>query len=398
MLGHGTLRPGTLLVAATLLIGSSLLAAGFAGSRFTVPPPPAPAPAFVEATATAPVGRSGRLSLARLYGDTGSVRPGRPLLACRDGRRDRSQGLLPQRDPAVVRNAGTPLMDTLADDPTRAGLQTFTFTVNPMGMDTSVMLSPAAPVEADNRSRLTYVGNTGFFATLERDGGTGPYEITSRVPVYGNGPGQLNEAALRAAGTDYPSEVVALFTAVEPGSLGPNARALEARIIAEANRMPRSTWQIGWSPSSLDGLHVRHRHSRPAVQRPLDRRVLRHVQAGVLPVLRGDDGGHPARHGRSDASLRKDSCPGIREAQAPSQVPMSSAHVWVEVYFPGYGWVAFDPTGGGSQVLLGPLPSGRPTGARPGHPRAPPPRRLQHSRRMVRAPGVCQATRRDDPS
>jgi transglutaminase-like putative cysteine protease len=26
---------------------------------------------------------------------------------------------------------------------------------------------------------------------------------------------------------------------------------------------------------------------------------------------------------------------------------VSGAHSWVEVYFPGHGWVTFDPTGGG---------------------------------------------------
>jgi hypothetical protein len=83
----------------------------------------------------------------------------------------------------VVRKAGTPLMDGLADDATRAGLRTIRFTINPIGLNQSTMLSPATPVEADERSRVSYIGETGFFATLDRDGASGPYTITSRVTV-----------------------------------------------------------------------------------------------------------------------------------------------------------------------------------------------------------------------
>jgi transglutaminase-like putative cysteine protease len=36
-------------------------------------------------------------------------------------------------------------------------------------------------------------------------------------------------------------------------------------------------------------------------------------------------------------------------------IPMSGAHTWVEVYFPGHGWVMFDPTGGGLRQVE-PLP------------------------------------------
>ena len=48
LLGRRTLRTGTLLVAAALLIGGSVLVAGFTGSMPIMPPP---APALVEATA-----------------------------------------------------------------------------------------------------------------------------------------------------------------------------------------------------------------------------------------------------------------------------------------------------------------------------------------------------------
>ena len=73
-------------------------------------------------------------------------------------------------------------MATLADDATQDGLRTFTFTIDPLGFDLSTMLSPATAVEVDERSRVSYIGETGFFATLDRDGGSGPYTITSRVP------------------------------------------------------------------------------------------------------------------------------------------------------------------------------------------------------------------------
>ena len=41
------------------------------------------------------------------------------------------------------------------------------------------------------------------------------------------------------------------------------------------------------------------------------------------------------------------------------EVKNSDAHAWVEVYFPRYGWVDFDPTGGGRSDLA-PLPTGKP--------------------------------------
>ena len=58
------------------------------------------------------------------------------------------------------------------------------------------------------------------------------------------------------------------------------------------------------------------------------------------------------------------SCPEPATANTGvEQILNSNAHAWVEVYFPGYGWVTFDPTGGGVS-LIAPLPSGRPVASR----------------------------------
>ena len=83
-------------------------------------------------------------------------------------------------------------------------------------------------------TKLVVVGRDGYFSSLERDGGTGPYSVTAAVPETGNEPGQLNTAALRATGRDYPTEILSLYTDVAPGSLGPNARSLEALALESA--------------------------------------------------------------------------------------------------------------------------------------------------------------------
>ena len=77
--------------------------------------------------------------------------------------------------------------------------------------------------------RVTTVGRDGYFASLERDG-NGPYTVTALVPDP-DSPDGPTDASLRGAGTDYPADVIALYTAEVPGMFGPNLRALRDEVV-----------------------------------------------------------------------------------------------------------------------------------------------------------------------
>jgi hypothetical protein len=64
----------------------------------------------------------------------------------------------------------------------------------------------------------------------------------------------------------------------------------------------------------------------------------------------------------------------VDPATGDEEISTSAAHAWVEVYFPGYGWQMFDPTGGGRSKAAE-LPQGKivplaTPGARPSAPAA----------------------------
>ncbi len=133
----------------------------------------------------------------------------------------------------VLREAEFPLLDGLPDNVSALGHQELTVTVVPQGLNGSTILSPQTPISVDESTRMSVVGS-GYFATVDRDGGDGPYSLTARVPLYGDEPGQLNEEALRAAGEEYPQEVRDLYLFVAAGMVGPDALALKAKILADA--------------------------------------------------------------------------------------------------------------------------------------------------------------------
>lgn len=259
------------------------------------------------------------------------------------------------------RPAGARILDQQADDVDPIGRQRVTFTVIPGGFAAATMISPVTPIEADVPTRLSVVGKEGRFATLTRDG-DGPYTVTALVAVPGDGAGQLNDRTLAATGSTYPTDIKELYLDVPQGALGPNARALRDKILARAGsnvpialveaimaelRSVTYTYATDLRDLRCEGL------STVECFATFRRGFCQYYASTMALILR--DLGVPTR-------IVEGFLPGSRDGTTEI-IRNSSAHAWVEVYFPDVGWVTFDPTAGNLPGQLpASLPSGSPSG------------------------------------
>jgi len=264
---------------------------------------------------------------------------------------------------SIARPAGARILGGTADDVDQSDRRSITFTVVPETFKASTVLSPATPVSVDQDTTLRTVGIDGFFSSLER-AGEGRYTVTALVAEVDSADGMVDASTLRAAGTDYPADMVNLYTQVPAAVLGPNLHVLRDEIVASAESS--SAYDIATrlvevlrGPGYTYDTDVRDldcaTRSTAECFATFKSGYCEYYATTMAVVLR--DLGIPTR-------LVAGFLPGSRLPGSSTEVVrMSSVHAWVEVYFPGYGWVAFDPTGGGATKLPAPLPSGPPTGS-----------------------------------
>jgi hypothetical protein len=273
----------------------------------------------------------------------------------------KTEGPFIERGPGQDLLAGTP--DAVAEE----GGREVTFRVFPDGFRDAAILSPKTPIRADRGVRLDLAGETGFFGLTEVIGG-GAYTITARVPLTGDDePKALTANRLRAAGTNYPPEVTALYLDVGDDVLpaGGAGLALLADIVA-ATSDPTNPYDLAVTMEAYLKSAANFTYS-PDVRTPVCdnlstvecfatiRQGYCQYYATTMAILLRELG-VPTR-------LAQGFLPGDRD-RTTERLYFSGAHAWVEVYFPGYGWVEFDPTGGGI-ARNAPLPAGDPV-ASPG--------------------------------
>ena len=260
----------------------------------------------------------------------------------------------------VSRAIGEDLLGGTGDAVLEAGRREVTISVKPAVAREQVFV-PEMPVAIDQSVSVRLVGEDGYLAGLERSASSERYTVTALAPADEQNGGPT-ENRLRVAGTDYPAEIVELYgkDTVPDGALGPNSLDLLAEIVATAAPNPydlaKTTRDLLLDPG-------RFRYDTDISDE--DCRNLSTVEcfatikagfceyyATTMAVLLRELG-IPAR-------FVEGFLPGERDlASGTSTVRNSDAHAWVQVYFPGYGWIDFDPTGG-SVGQLAPLPSGRP--------------------------------------
>jgi hypothetical protein len=151
----------------------------------------------------------------------------------------------------------------------------------------------------------------------------------------------VTEAELRAAPTEYPPEIAALYLQVPEGLPG-RVRDLAAQIVAGVDNPYDRAVRL------QDYLRANYVYTLdvppPAEGRDAVDYFLFEAPGGfcsyyasALAVMLRTQG-VAARVATGYAMGEYD------RARRAYRVPASAAHAWVEVYFPGYGWVEFEPT------------------------------------------------------
>jgi transglutaminase-like putative cysteine protease len=273
---------------------------------------------------------------------------------------DQFQGFSWTQSDAVTvhQDAGTRVLDGTAETVPAAGRRSVTITVDPVGYKGTQVLSPDSPISLDVPTSVTLTDQHGYLDDLETTGGIA-YRLVAGVPVTGDAdPAGRTENRLRVAGTDYPPAIAATYLGVPDGSIGPWAEKLLAEVesaspgkdpydlaktmktVLQSSEFAYETDVSGLDCGSLSVVECFAKYKRGFCQ---------YYASTMAILLRAE--GIPTR-------LVQGFLPGDRSPSGLETIRNSGSHAWVEVYFPGYGWQMFDPTGVGGQA--GSLPPGEP--------------------------------------
>ncbi len=268
------------------------------------------------------------------------------------------------RPAETVKPGGDVLLDgTLEDVADTLATRPITFTVTPVEYSGAFILSPHRPDSVNQTATVRTLGPAGLFVSLQRNPSSNPYTVAAVVPIRGQG--GLESNRLIEAGTDYPQEILDTYLGVPDGAMGEAAEDLLAQMAAAAPNGAASTpYELA---RTMEILFHRDefRYDTDVTDLPCAQEGLSAVEcfaryregycqyyASTMAIFLRELG-IPSR-------IAEGYLPGTRDPRSGKETLLGrNRHQWVEVFFPGYGWVAFDPTGG-EVSRLDPLPTGAP--------------------------------------
>jgi transglutaminase-like putative cysteine protease len=232
------------------------------------------------------------------------------------------------------------------------------------------LLAPSEAVTVDRSVRVRSLGDREGLTeiTLAEELLRGAsYRVTSAAWDYAAPDGTLTASRLRAAGTDYPAWMER-YLRIEAGASGPRTVRLAREVEAEARgmgledpfdlaRILQDRLRTLEYRTSVEGLCEADENVPECLLRT-GTGFCQHFASTMVMALREMD--VPAR-------LVSGYLPGLSGADGRYEVPLQALHAWVEVYFPGTGWIRFDPTPGEQlrafEQQATDLPEGQPPGS-----------------------------------
>lgn len=236
------------------------------------------------------------------------------------------------------------------DDPTRVSV---TSTITSVDIGTDVVLSPDAPLALDRDAQVFTHGDGGPFAAIELTDGLkreDSYTVSALVRDEGRPNGGITGNALATAGTDYP-DWIDRYLALTSSAAGPIVDEVTNRIVDALPADQQDPYHIAAAIQSYlystGGFRYRTDvRNLCGNQRLVDcflvekQGYCEYFATAMAVMLRTQ--GIPSR-------MVLGYLPGRKLASGEWEVSRDAAHAWVEVYFPGTGWIRFDPTPGNQE-------------------------------------------------
>ena len=246
----------------------------------------------------------------------------------------------------------------LADSPDQvtdasSGYSKVNVKVTSISLGGQTMLAPATPLSVDRSAQVHTIGQPGPLVSIDFSDPIDPgqsYTVTAMVPDNGGDPAGVTGNELAAAGVNYPAWA-RQYVAIRPNSVGTLAYQTAGQIVSRLPADKRDPYHVAVAIQSFfdstGGFQyrtdVRGLCGRESIVDCLLRTKVgycQHYATSMVMLLRVEQ--IPARY--VEGYL-----PGKLLTDGSYEVDESAAHAWVEVYFPRYGWIRFDPTPGNTE-------------------------------------------------